>query len=178
MDFKTLAEEIEKATKMAFEEMFEKHQAENIYSFALYSDEGAMTVCPSLNTLSFLNSLREEEDLYYYKFEPAEWKYEAVGAEKAFDTICYTLRTVLEKSNYDEAQFSHFRSQLFETCIQTLKKLKDEDYFKNIIGEDIFLLFTVSDDGFAQEAMTNIVSMLNSNPYKDEYLTWMKTWEE
>ena len=30
---------------------FENYGAEEIYGFALYSDEGAMTVCPSTNTL-------------------------------------------------------------------------------------------------------------------------------
>ncbi|MXV37827.1 DUF4303 domain-containing protein [Flavobacteriaceae bacterium Ap0902] len=83
MNFQALQTKIEKATKRAFIEMFEKHADEGIYSFALYSDEGAMTVCPATNTLDFINNLSEDEreDLPYCKFEPAEWKYEMIGAD-------------------------------------------------------------------------------------------------
>lgn len=42
-----LKQQIEAAPKKAFLEMYEKHDAENIYSFALYNDEGVMTVCLS-----------------------------------------------------------------------------------------------------------------------------------
>ena len=51
MNFEAFKQEIEVATKKAFIEMFENYEAEEIYGFALYSDEGAMTVCPSTNTL-------------------------------------------------------------------------------------------------------------------------------
>lgn len=51
MDFEILREEIEKITKKAFIEMFENYGTDEIYGFCLYSDEGAMTVCPSTNTI-------------------------------------------------------------------------------------------------------------------------------
>ena len=87
MNFTELKEQIKFATKQAFIEMCEKHKDERIYPFALYSDEGAMTVCPSTNTLDYLETQENDEDFKYYKFEPAEWKYEMVGADKLFDKI-------------------------------------------------------------------------------------------
>ena len=70
MNFEALKQEIEVATKKAFIEMFENYGAEEIYGFALYSDEGAMTVCPSTNTLKHLMTV-DQDDLTYYTFEPA-----------------------------------------------------------------------------------------------------------
>lgn len=185
MNFGELEQKIETATKKAFIEIFNEHKNEEIYAFALYSDGGAMTVCPSTNTVDFLENLddEEKEELTYYKFEPAEWKYEMAGASEEFDDICTELRTELEKNNYeneyeDEETFVAFRNRLFKLCIKVLKKLKKEDFFKNIVGNNIFLTFTVSDFEFDNDELENIIIELNDNDYKKEYLNWMKTWNE
>lgn len=185
MNFNELEQKIEIATKKAFIEIFNEHKNEEIYSFALYSDGGAMTVCPSANTIDFLKNLNEEEkeELTYYKFEPAEWKYEMSGAVEEFDDICKELRTELEKNDYEneyevEDTFVVFRNRLFKLCIKVLKKLKQEGFFKNIVGKEIFLIFTVSDFEFDNDELENIIIELNDNNYKEEYLKWMKTWDE
>lgn len=182
MDFNILENKIEKAAKNAFIEMYEKHKEEGIYCFALYSDDGAMTVCPATNTNDFIKDF-EEEDLDYYKFESAEWKYEMMGADEEFDEICKILYDELSKNNYeneysDEKVFYKFRNQLFQTCINVLKKLKKEDFFKKLIGTDIFLQFTVSDYELDRDEVRKMIIELNDNHYKDEYLKWMKTWAE
>lgn len=182
MNFKELEQKIENATKKAFIEIFNEHKNEEIYGFALYSDEGAMTVCPSTNTVAFLKDL-DKEELTYYKFEPVEWKYEMVGAVEEFNDICRDLSAELEKNDYeneyeDEEIFIAFRNRLFNLCISVLKKLKNEDFFKNIVGKDIFLTFTVSDFEFNNDEIENIIIELNDNDYKEEYLNWMKTWKE
>lgn len=182
MDFETLKQQIEKAAKKAFLEMYEKHGAENIYSFALYSDEGAMTVCPSSNTMEAINDV-DQDDAAYYKYEPAEWTYEMEGADQEFNDICKDLRTELEKyeKQYEDEEeydqwFQEFQSKLYTVCIEVLEKLKNEDFFKNIIGKDIFLIFTVSDYEFEKHDLKDIIIRLNDNEYKSEYLEWMKTW--
>lgn len=175
MNFDLLRQNIEDATKKAFIEMFEKNGADEIYGFALYSDEGAMTVCPSTNTIKHL-STADKEDFDYYKFEPAEWKYEMQGAEKEFNKICAELRNELDKNEDDDEWFEKFQKQLFDTCIEVLEKLKNEDFFKNIVKKGIFLTFTVSDYEFEKKDLKNIVNRLNENKYKTEYLNWMKTW--
>jgi len=186
LNFIELENKIEKATKKAFIEMFEKHQDEEIYSFSLYSDEGAMTVCPSTNTIDFLDKMdkKQKEQLAYYKFEPAEWKYEMIGADKDFDEICKDLRTELENNEYldndeyNEEWFLKFQKTLYQTCTTILKKLKKEDFFKKIIGKDIFLVFSVSEFEFEKKKLEKMIIELNDNEYRTEYLEWMKTWSE
>ena len=175
MNFDLLKQEIEAATKKAFLEMFEKHGAEKIYGFALYSDEGAMTVCPSTNTLKHLENA-DQEDLAYYKFEPAEWKYEMKGAETDFNNISTKLREELDKNEDNDEWFEDFQMKLYETCIEILEKLKSKNFFKQITGEDIFLNFTVSDYEFEINDLKNTIKRLNENDYRKEYLDWMKTW--
>jgi len=185
MNFHELEINIEEATKKAFKELFTKYSHEEIYCFSLYSDEGAMTVCPSMNTIDFLNKLNDEEkeELAYYKFEPAEWKYEMVGAIEEFNEISTKLRTELEKNNFEneyknEKTFLEFRNRLFEICINVLKRLKNEDFFRKITGQDVFLVFSVSDFEFDLKGIESMVIKLNDNDYKSEYLNWMKTWVE
>ncbi|MDR2235442.1 MAG: DUF4303 domain-containing protein [Chryseobacterium sp.] len=175
MDFENLKQQIEDAARNAFSEGYRKHGAEKIYSFALYSDEGAMTVCPAVNTLKNMENA-DEDDFLYYKYEPAEWAYEMDGAEDQFDDICTLLRTELEKNMDDDEWFEVFQNKLYTTCIEVLEKLKNENFFRNITGEDIFLIFTVSDYEFEREELRKIITRLNDNAYKDEYLGWMDTW--
>jgi sugar diacid utilization regulator len=47
---------------------------------------------------------------------------------------------------------------------------------KQIIGKDIFLIFTISDYEFETKDLKKIIERLNENEYKTEYLNWMKTW--
>ncbi len=175
MNFAILGAKIEAAAKKAFEEMFQKHGAEGLYSFALYSDEGAMTVCPAANTLKHL-ATADPSELGYHKFEPAEWKYEMQGADAEFNEICDALREELFKEeNDDDAWFEQFQKQLFETCIACLEKLKGENFFRDIAGRDIFLTFSVSDYDFEDEELIRIAERLNDNAYKTEYLNWLGT---
>ena len=175
MVFNVLREKIEVATKKAFIEMFEKYGQEKIYAFALYSDEDAMTVCPSTNTLKHLENV-DNDDLYY-KFAPPEWKYEMQGADKEFSEISKQLYNEIKKIEDDEEQFNRFQKQVFNSCIEVLEKLKNENFFKNIVGKDIFLTFTVSDYDFEEkDNFEDIIIRLNDNEYTTEYLNWMKTW--
>ncbi|KPH14718.1 DUF4303 domain-containing protein [Chryseobacterium sp. ERMR1:04] len=175
MNFEILQQSIEKATKKAFLEIFNAYGSDSIYAFALYSDEGAMTVCPSTNTLKHLDSA-DQEDLTYYKFEPAEWKYEMQGADQEFNEIGNQLRAELDKNEEDNEWFLQFQKTLYDTCINVLEKLKNENFFKQITGKEIFLTFTVSEYEFENNDIKNIINRLNDNEYNSEYLDWMKTW--
>lgn len=175
MDFEILKQQIEEAAKKAFLEVYEKHGAEEIYCFALYSDEGAMTVCPAANTMKVMEDV-DEDDALYYKYEPAEWTYEMEGADKEFNDICCQLRAELNRHDDDDQWFEGFQTQLFSTCIEVLEKLKNENFFTKITGKDIFLIFTVSDYEFEKKDLKDLIIRLNDNEYKSEYLNWMATW--
>lgn len=188
MNFDLLQHKIEQATKQAFLEMYLQHGEEGIYAFALYSDEGAMTVCPSTNTQAALNEHYDEqqEDFVYYQFEPAEWKYEMQGAEDAFNQISEDIYAASEQClQYDEdgeyienETFNLFREALFDCCFKVLLKLKQENFFYNLVQNDVFLMFSVTEHEFEPEKLKKMITQLNNNPYQAKYLAWMKTWSE
>lgn len=178
-NFKELALAIESATRKAFIEIAQKHKSERIYAFALYSDEGAMTVCPATNTLDFLDS-SPKDDTLYYKYEPAEWIYEGDGADDDFSDICSQLFDEVDDEKYyeDELLFDAFQSSLYQTCVDVLLKLKQENFFKDIVGHDIFLMFSVTDFEQDRRFLAETISALNVEPYRTEYLDWLKTWRK
>ena len=187
INFVELKSKIENATKQVFLEMFKKHGKEGICAFALYSDDGAWTVCPATNTIKHLEKQPVKDDLIY-KYGTEEWKYEGQGADELFGEICELCRNEVQemcKGNIvyhlkgkDKEDFEKFQSQLFEICIEVLEKLKSENFFKQIVGEDILLLFNVSDYDFSKEKYSEIVTRLNDNEIKNECLDWIKTWGE
>ncbi|MGI4865345.1 MAG: DUF4303 domain-containing protein [Janthinobacterium lividum] len=176
IDFQALKSQLTQAAQAAFTEVLAQHRAEGIYSFALYSDEGAMTVCPATNTLAHL-AIQVPEDLPYAKFEPAEWRYENVGAAAQFDAIGRQLRAqALDEARTDEA-FEQFRQQLYATCVAVLDELRQQDFFNQAAGREVFLLFSVSDSDTPAAELAQLVKQLNDNAYRDEYLTWLASWE-
>lgn len=176
MNFDELKNKIESAAKLAFTEMFEKHGSEGIYAFALHSDEGAMTVCPATNTVQYLASVEPADQVAYYKFEPAEWNYEIQGATKEFNEICKSLRAELAAHEDDEEWFEGFQKSLYGLCVDVLEKLKNEGFFRKIVGKDIYLSFTVSEYEIERDEVKKIAARLNGNEYLSEYLDWVKTW--
>lgn len=175
MNFDKLKSQIEEATREAFIEMVAKHKAEGIYAFALYSDDGAMTVCPATNTLEKLKNA-DSDDLAYYKFSEAEWMYEGEGADAKFKAICTLVREKVIKKGDDEKWFEDFQNKLYETCIEVLENLKNEGFFKSVLDVDIFLNFEVTEYEFRRKKVKEIISRLNGDKYKNEYFEWMKTW--
>lgn len=118
----------------------------------------------------------DDDDLLYYKYEPAEWTYEMEGANDDFNEICTRLRSELDQNSENDEWFEDFRTRLYTACIEVLEKLKNENFFRQITGRDIFLIFTVSDYEFEKQDLKNIIISLNDNEYKREYLEWMDTW--
>jgi hypothetical protein len=176
IDFQALKSQLMQATQAAFTEVLGLHRAEGIYSFALYSDEGAMTVCPATNTLAHV-ATQAPEDLPYAKFEPAEWRYENVGAAAQFDAIGRQLRAqALDEAQTDEG-FEQFRQQLYATCVAVLDELRQQHFFDQAAGREVFLLFHVSDSDTPAAELAQLVKHLNHNAYRDEYLAWLASWE-
>lgn len=176
IDFQELRLQLTQATQAAFTEILAEHRAEGIYSFALYSDEGALTVCPAANSRAHL-AAQPSADLPYAKFEPAEWRYEGVGATAQFDATCRRLRAQVLDETLDGEAFDQFRQQLYATCIAVLADLQQQDFFDQAAGQAVFLLFHVSDGDTSPEELAQLVRRLNPNAYGDEYLVWLRTWE-
>ncbi|MCD2425809.1 DUF4303 domain-containing protein [Niabella pedocola] len=161
---------IEAATRTAFTELINRSDKERIYSFALYSDEDAVTLCPAANTLEYLEKAADTDALPYYTFEPVEWKYEMEGAAAAFDAISRQLWQI----NQQQAQ--PFGEQLQEICVAVLLRLRNEGFFDTMAGREVFLLYHISDYDWAPGVPEKIVTQLNDNTYRQQYLNWIQTW--
>ena len=177
IDFQQFVHQLAQASQAAFTELLAQHPNEQFYSFALYSDEDAMTVCPAANTLAHL-AAQPPDDLPYAKFEPAEWKYEMVGADAQFDELSRQLRARLDEDFAEPDGFERFRQQLYTTCVDVLDTLRQQRFFDEAAGRPVFLLFSVSDSDTPAAELASLVSRLNDNEYRDEYLAWQRTWEE
>ena len=175
-DFQHFQQQLTLATRDAFLELLAAHHAEEFYSFALYSDEGAMTVCPSANTLAHL-AAQPPEDLSYAKFEPAEWAYERSGAAAQFDELSRQLRTHVLDEALAEEEFEQFRQQLYATCVAVLDELRQQRFFDQAAGREVFLLFSVSDSDTPAVELAQLVKRLNHTVYCAEYLAGLASWE-
>lgn len=175
-DFQHLKQQLSQATQDAFLELLAAHRAEEFYSFALYSDEGAMTVCPAANTLAHL-AAQSPEDQQYAKFEPAEWAYEMRGAAAQFDELSRQLRTHVLDEALEKSAFELFRQQLYGTCVAVLDELRQQRFFDQAAGREVFLLFSVSDSDTPAAELAQLAKQLNHNAYRDEYLAWLASFE-
>jgi hypothetical protein len=166
VDFSEVRREIREAARRAFTEVRSKVGDEAIYTFALYSDGDAMTVCPAANTEegyerrvekyrsdpSFMEFLAERDlsfSPFDYRWGTNEWAYHYVG-HGYFDAV-YELINVDDR--YDESDpdgFCTFKGRLFAAMVLGLKDLDAEGFFG--VGEErgrITLLCSVSDSGEA-----------------------------
>ncbi|NML22353.1 DUF4303 domain-containing protein [Pseudoflavitalea sp. G-6-1-2] len=168
-----LSAAIETATRKAFAELADRCGGEQLYAFALYSDEDAITLCPSANTLEHLEAGGDKDDWAYYQFEPAEWKYEMEGAEKEFNQISAQLRHAAQKTVGTEKR----SRQLRELAVSVLAKLKEEGFFNSLAKREVFLTWSVSDSDMDPEIIEPIIRLLNGPFYAQQYIDWMKTWD-
>lgn len=146
VDFKKLEGLVVSGARNAFLEVIKNHEGESFCGFALYSDESAMTICPSVNTLSHLEEQTKEmpDESLYLKFATAEWAYEFEGASHLDEAVALISG---ENSYYDdESEFDDFRMGVYDCCIAALKKLDAEGLFGTPEQrEAIPLVFSVSD---------------------------------
>lgn len=175
-DFDALHRDVVDAAKTAFLEVTQKHPEEDFCAFALYTDDGAMTVCPAMNTTQFLEEMQEDDpdEWLSYKFGTAEWPFEGVGADKQFNAICDRVRAEVFRLEDDAAAFKAFKRDLIETCVQALETLR-KDFFADQ-GEDFLLLFAISDGEESKKTQRERVARLNGKAVVREFKGWLDTW--
>ena len=173
MDWVDLETRIYDAAKSAFSSLKNAHPNEEFYVCALYTDSGAMTVCPSANSFRGLEekvSQEDEEDrspevVQYYKWASSEWVYEAWRSEE-FKGVCKSLRESAESSDFES-----FQSKLFLAMTNALLLLKNEDFFQDFNAHQSPVLFvTITDDDRAEEFENKSARVLNSEQVFDEFM--------
>lgn len=173
--FEHLGQAILAAARAAFAEISERHPTDPVRAFALYTDSGAMTVCPSMAPASYFARIPQDEpdDVDYYRFSPAEWPLECEGAASAFDAICSQLRGQLEQ--LPDGGFGAFKARLIETCVQSLEVLRREMHGET--GDEFLWLVTVSDEDEPAPARNARVRRLNAPGVAHAFEAWSSTWD-
>lgn len=176
IDFEWLKLRMEEAAKIAFRELCEKHGEEQICAFALCYNYGDMKIHAATNTVRHLEEtgINDAENRY----RPEKWKYNKEGAGNLFrkiSDVCAEYVGSLSWAGYPterfEAEITWFWKKVFTICIEVLEKMKNEGFFRKHAGADILLVFN-RDEHFVMEDVRKIVSRLNENPFRDEYLEW------
>jgi hypothetical protein len=178
MDIKEFKNKLTQSTKQAFIEIQLQHPTEKIYSFALCNNDATISIHPSANSTEYLDKFTDDDDFYFYKYEPSEWKFEYKGAENAFKEINDYCRNIVEQNDDDEDWFYQFQHQINEKCIEVLEDLKHENFFAENSENEIFLNFSVIDEDLPKQKQIEIIQKLNDQSYKDDYFEWMKSWDK
>ena len=114
---------------------------EDINSYALYTDDGYMSLSMLFNTSSYLDEKWDDIDFLTYKFSSAEWYSEIIKNDvlisnnSFFNDISCLLRDSALSGEDNEAL-------LINTCLEVLKDFRNSGEITN----DKILLFMVSDN--------------------------------
>lgn len=167
-DFDRLQRDLVRASKRALAEVKRTHSRDEICAFALYSDDGAMTVCPSIDLASArVARLAGSPDFPGdAMFAPAEWALESVGADDAFDKLSERL------ANHRAANpkgFASWKRDLFATCVDALAALRDG----RTVRPECLLLFAVSDAAPTRADRTRFARL---NPDQPALLEAYRAW--
>jgi hypothetical protein len=138
--------------------------------YALYSDDGAMTVCCAVNTVEHLARAQAADpgDPEYWRWCTAEWAMEGIGDEH-FEEICRWLRAAGAQLG-GGAAFVEFRDMVHETCVEALEDL--------VAGRELdtagaaVVVFAVSDtDDPERDAAW--IRRLNAAAWADQFARWI-----
>lgn len=172
IDIKILRQKLKEAAQNALIETKKKY-AGDCCAFALYSDEGVLTMAAAANTVSHLTKMKatdpDNED--YYKWSPAEWENEGNLAQSEFNELSTILRDTVLQKNYT-GSFPRLKETVFEMAVSVLEELKAENWFT----KDIILVFTLTDyDNPKQES--SWIKRLNDSSTAEEFRLWRNSWQ-
>ena len=168
-----LKNKMEHAIKQTFFEIFNKYGNEGIYAFALYNrDYCGFTPYPCANTIKHLEK-QDTNNSLYSKYVPTYWKYYYQVDESfmLFSEIAKLIfnrgKDIIDTEIRSEISNSEINVKIIDAWLEVLVKLKSENFFKQIVGKDIFLAF------FNVVNLKEMIISLNDNEYRNEYLPWL-----
>ncbi|QEI06756.1 DUF4303 domain-containing protein [Pigmentiphaga aceris] len=164
MNWNELENEVYAAAKEVFVNVQNAHPNEQFYAFALYTDSGAMTICPAANSVEGLTrelandeTDPDGEEAAYYRWATSEWAYESWQAD-SFNDICTKLGDIPESED-----FAHTQAKVYEVMTNALARLSKEGVFKPQSSGDAPVLFvTLTDDDEAEDVENRSAKVLNS----------------
>ena len=175
VDFLRLRKLVRDAAKKAFADLRKAHPGETFYAFALYTDDGAMTIIPAANSEEGFRRAAEKygyskpDQLAWIRWSTAEWAYEAAGGEH-FDAAHEQLN-LPNRDTGPEDKFVHFLGNLIESMVGALKDLDDEGFFgEGEASEAVTLFVTISDSDLADAIEERSSRELNPRPVHKRFL--------
>jgi hypothetical protein len=166
-DFVQLTNEISHAARQAFTAIRQAHPDRFINSFALFSDDSAMTISHIANSKEALPEVDYNEDCIW---NCAEWSFDE-GRE--FFDIAYRMILIKHREIPCEIEFESFRNGVFESCIQALELLDSDNFFGT--GSDrnnTIILFQVTD----LDDIRGAIERLNTENNVKLYKQWFDSW--
>ena len=172
LDQQKLSALIRDAARQAFGGLRHAHPDETFYAFALYTDDGWMTIVPAANSEEgFRRATADEPDPVnhrYSRWATAEWAYEAAGDEH-FDAANELLNAPSADGEVDEGdegdESRRHREQgnaLIASMVEGLRLLDAEGFFgTGAEREKVTLFVSISDSDEAEEVETSSARQLN-----------------
>ena len=160
----------------AFETALDEFGADRLCGFALYTDESAMSLMVSVNTIEHFNSVVEANPEYRtsYLWSPPEWKIEGYRND-FFDEINNELSDYFDERVSNEetaAGFRQFSQMFFENCVEALESVKDK--IPETINKNFVLVFEISDYEDTETAV-NWIKRLNNSEKAEEFEKMIKS---
>ena len=173
LDQQKLSVSIRDAARAAFGDLRRAHPHETFYAFALYTDDGWMTIVPAANSEEGFKRASGDGDAdpderTYTRWATAEWAYEAAGDERfnAANDLLNAPDQAMETADSDEAEeLRHHREKgeaLLASMVEGLRLLDAEGFFGT--GEErgrVTLFVSISDSDEAEETETSSARQLN-----------------
>ncbi len=151
VDFTQLRAAVREAAEKAFTQVRASHSDEQFYAFALYTDDGPMTIVPAANTEEGFrrNTGLDPEEANYYRWATGEWAYEASGSgafQRVYELLNAGGRDGEEGGEEDSPDPAAFHSRVIEAMISALGELDSEGFFGGgSAREQVTLFVSVSD---------------------------------
>ena len=74
----------------------------------------------------------------------------------------------------EEVRFEVFQQNFYQVCIDVLKELENESFFRNNFPEDVFITFSVSGFEFDNSQVIDMSRGMNNNEHGNDFLKWVE----
>jgi len=167
------------AARAAFEQVREENPDESFYGFALYTDDGLMTIMPAANSEQGFkeacrnNGFKKPDEKAYARWATAEWGYEAVGADH-FDAA-HELLNGPDRGDAgdadDEAAYRALGNTVIGSMVNALNDLDQSGFFgAGAEREKVTLFVSVSDSDAAESIENESAKQLNPPAVAERFI--------
>lgn len=171
MNWKDIEKICAAAATKAIQELLAENSGQNIYTYALFTDDSAMSIGFGANTQDYFNKKLEaesdltEEDFAYFKWNIAEWKYEGYK-DDYFEDINKKLTDLSLTSNRDELNILF--DKVINIMVNSLKHAREKHI--NQVNQAVFFV-TVTDDEFSEKIENYSAKILNPGEISNNFLS-------